>query len=65
MKNYYAFVGERTILESKDQQTSHTKFQTISEEFAIKICKNKFGNRKFQLFEFTNFNDNSTFKKII
>ena len=65
MKNYYAFIGEKTILESKSQQTSCTKFQTSSEKFAIKICKNKFGNKKFQLFEFTNFNDNSTFKKII
>lgn len=65
MKNYYAFSIKKTLKESKEGQNKSLRFKSGDEVFAMKICKNNFGENKFQLYSFENFNDINTFKKII
>ena len=65
MKNYYAFSIKKTLKESKEGQNKSLRFKSGKELFAMKICNSKFGENRFQLYSFENFNDISTFKKII
>lgn len=65
MINYYAYLGEKTLEESKKSQINSTRFKSGDKNFAIKICNKKFGKNKYKLFSFKNFNDLSTFNQIV
>tara|TARA_B100001287_G_C22282572_1_gene344574 strand:+ start:191 stop:388 length:198 start_codon:yes stop_codon:yes gene_type:complete len=63
--NYYAFPGDKTLEESRKSQINSSTFKSGDKKFAIKICNKKFGENKYKLFSFINFNDLNTFDQII
>ncbi len=65
MLNYYAYSGDKTLEESKKFQTNSSVFKSGDKNFAIKLCNKKFGENKYKLFSFKNFNDLSTFNQIV
>lgn len=65
MINYYAYPGNKTLEESKSKETNTTRFKSGNSEFAIKLCNKKFGENKYKLFSFTDFNDTTTFKEVL
>ena len=64
MKNYYVYLGNAELEKSKSLQIIKLRFKAKDEEFALKICNNKFGSKEYSLYSFTNYNDNKTFTKI-
>ena len=64
MINYYAHSGEKNLVESKKTQTNSITLKSGSLEFVVKTCDKKFGKNNYNLYSFTNFNDNKTFKLI-
>ena len=65
MINYYAYSGDRTLEESRKSQINSSRFKSGDKNFAIKLCNKKFGENKYKLFSFKNFNDLDTFNQII
>ena len=65
MINYYAYVGEKSLEESKKSQVNSVRLKAGSLDFAIKTCEKKFGKNKFKLYRFKNFNDNNSFEMIL
>lgn len=64
MKNYYAYLGNAELEKSKSLQIIKIRFKAKDEEFARKICNNKFGNKEYKLYFFTSYNENKTFTEI-
>jgi len=62
--NYYAYPGNKTLEESKKKEINATRFKSGSKDFAIKLCNKKFGEDKYKLFSFADFNDLNSFKEI-
>ena len=65
MINYYAYSGDKTLEESRKSQINTSTFKSGNKNFAIKLCNKKFGENKYKLFSFKNFNDLTTFDQII
>lgn len=65
MINYYAYSGNKSLEESRTREINSTKFKSGSNKFAVLLCNKKFGENKYKLFSFTDFNDTSTFNEII
>ena len=65
MINYYAYPGDKTLEESRKSEIDASTFKSGSENFVIKLCNKKFGENKYKLFSFKNFNDLTTFDQII
>lgn len=64
MINYYAYSGKKSLIESKSNQTNSFSMKSQNIDFVIKTCNKKFGEGNYRLYNFTNFNDNKTFKEI-
>ncbi len=65
MINYYAYSGDKTLEESRKSQINKSTFKSGDKNFAIKLCNKKFGENKYKLFSFKNFDDLTTFNQII
>lgn len=65
MINYYAYSGDKTLEESRRKEINTARFKSGSKDFAIKLCNKKFGENKYKLFSFTDFNDSTSFKEIL
>lgn len=64
MSSYYAYTGNSSLLESKLKNINYVTFKTNNEEMAFKICRRKFLDKEFRLFQFENFNNLVTYKEI-
>lgn len=65
MVNYYAYIGEKSLKESKNSQVNSIRLKSASLDFAIKACNKKFGENNFKLYKFDNFNDENSFEMIL
>lgn len=65
MINYYAYSGNKSLEESREREVNSTRFKSGSDIFAVKLCNKKFGENKYKLFSFTDFNDTATFNEVI
>ncbi len=64
MNSYYAYTGKLSLLESKLKNINYLTFKTNNKEMAFKICRRKFLDKEFKLFQFENFNNLVTYKEI-
>lgn len=65
MEKYFAYKGSSSLEEAKQKKIENTKFHLSSREIAIKRCNRIWGNNSFSLYTFEDFNDNSSFTKIL
>lgn len=65
MNKYFAYKGNSSLLEAKKKLIENTKFHLSVNEIAIRRCNRIWGEGNYKLYTFTNFNVESTFKKII
>ncbi len=65
MKKYFAHRGRFNLSEAKNKKIENTKFHLSSEEIAIKRCNRIWGEGKYSLYTFEDYNNNDSYKKII
>ena len=65
MKKYFAHRGRFNLSEVKNKKIENTRFHLNSEEIAIKRCNRIWGEGKYSLYTFEDYNNNDSYKKII
>jgi len=65
MEKYFSYVGTHSLEEAKQNNTVNIIFHLSSREIAIKRCDRTWKDKEYSLYTFENFQNNSTFTKII
>lgn len=65
MNKYYAYKGKKNLKKARDSEVESFRFYLGSNDIAIKRCNRMWGENKFKLYQFKDFNNINTFKKII
>ena len=65
MNKYYAYKGDKNLKEARNSEVESLRFHLGSDDIAIKRCNRIWGENKFKLYQFKDFNNSNTFMKII
>lgn len=64
MNKYFAYKGNSNLSDAKKKLVENTKFHLGVDDIAVRRCNRIWGEGKYRLYTFENFNDDNSFVEI-
>ena len=65
MDKYFAYRGNKSLIEAKSEEIDNKRFHFGSVEIAISRCNRIWGKGNFKLYRFEDFKNNNTYEMIL